>query len=592
MLGFSAVYSQEVIVGDMNDDNELNISDVTTMVSTILGKTSIRKIAVGGGDPYKIDNSYIIGTWRTTDGKTMSFNEDGTTNVGTGYKYSFLPNQGFLIILKADGSFACAYNVLNRSDDYILLNPIGTIDGLFYYTSANFVTAIKISDTSIKLKTGQTYQLSVIGDPEGAIIPSLKWTSSSTTVAAVDQTGKVTAKKGGKATITATSTENANMKVTCSVDITQLVTSVTISETALAMAVGEYYEISATANPSTAANKELKWTCSNTSVVKIYDDFIKAVGVGTANITVAATDGSGKKAICKVTVFDEAPKSITLNAPSTILYGESSQITATISPTSASSATIQWSSSDDKIATVDQKGNVTAGNEDGRVTITAKINGTTSIEGTAVITIKEDSQHDYVDLGLPSGTMWATCNLGATKPTEAGDCYAWGDVEPKIKYLWSTYFDTKDEGNSFIKYSITKTKILEAENDAATINWGEKWCMPTAEQWQELIDNCVWVYGGYGFYVYKKKDNSSSYSKNDIHIFIPYSRYAYDTNINYNSYCLYWSSSIASQSSEAITFNASYNKYDSTNYLECYSTERYSGYGIRPVRKKIKTLSK
>ena len=59
----------------------------------------------------------------------------------------------------------------------------------------------------------------------------------------------------------------------------------------------------------------------------------------------------------------------------------------------------------------------------------------------------------YVDLGLPSGIKWATCNVGATKPEEYGDYFAWGEIKPKTAYSWGTYFDTIDGGSTFTKYT-------------------------------------------------------------------------------------------------------------------------------------------
>ena len=80
--------------------------------------------------------------------------------------------------------------------------------------------------------------------------------------------------------------------------------------------------------------------------------------------------------------------------------------------------------------------------------------------------------HEYVDLGLPSGTKWATCNVGASKPEEYGDYFAWGETKPKSTYNWSTYFDTDDGGSTFKKYynngGLTE---LQPADDAATANW-------------------------------------------------------------------------------------------------------------------------
>ena len=103
---------------------------------------------------------------------------------------------------------------------------------------------------------------------------------------------------------------------------------------------------------------------------------------------------------------------------------------------------------------------------------------------------REESPHEYVDLGLPSGTLWATCNVGASKPEEYGDYFAWGETKPKSDYSWSTYFDSDDNGNTFKKYNNNGglTELLP-EDDAATANWGSPWRMPSHDQINELFNS-------------------------------------------------------------------------------------------------------
>lgn len=104
--------------------------------------------------------------------------------------------------------------------------------------------------------------------------------------------------------------------------------------------------------------------------------------------------------------------------------------------------------------------------------------------------------HEYVDLGLPSGTLWATCNVGATTPDGYGDYFAWGDVDSKSSTDWGCYKYGKGKNNQLTKYCINpsygfngfsdKLMVLQAGDDAATANWGKEWCTPTKEQWEEL----------------------------------------------------------------------------------------------------------
>ena len=113
--------------------------------------------------------------------------------------------------------------------------------------------------------------------------------------------------------------------------------------------------------------------------------------------------------------------------------------------------------------------------------------------------------HDYVDLGLPSGTLWATCNVGANAPEEYGDYFAWGETQPKDYYDWSTYQYCNGSDSTLTKYCtnpeygyngfIDNLTILQPDDDVATVNWGDEWSMPTFEQFKELYQNtsCTWT---------------------------------------------------------------------------------------------------
>ena len=107
--------------------------------------------------------------------------------------------------------------------------------------------------------------------------------------------------------------------------------------------------------------------------------------------------------------------------------------------------------------------------------------------------------HEYVDLGLPSGLLWATCNVGADNPEDYGDYFAWGETQPKDYYNWSTYQYCNGSNTTLTKYCnnssygyngfVDNQTTLFPEDDAATANWGSGWRMPTKEEWQELYNN-------------------------------------------------------------------------------------------------------
>ena len=109
--------------------------------------------------------------------------------------------------------------------------------------------------------------------------------------------------------------------------------------------------------------------------------------------------------------------------------------------------------------------------------------------------------HEYVDLGLPSGTLWATCNVGADTPESYGDYFAWGETEPKTTYDWSTYKYCVGEYDRLTKYCSDTTYgyngftddlyVLQPSDDAATVNWGEGWRTPKVRKLWNCWTNAI-----------------------------------------------------------------------------------------------------
>ena len=147
--------------------------------------------------------------------------------------------------------------------------------------------------------------------------------------------------------------------------------------------------------------------------------------------------------------------------------------------------------------------------------------------------------HEYVDLGLPSGTLWATCNVGANAPEEFGDYFAWGETAPKDVYNWSTY--QYYDGSNLTKYTGSDGLVtMLPEDDAATANWGDEWRMPAKEEWQELLDNTTnkWTtQNGVNGRLFTGSNGNS--------LFLPAAGFRWDDDLNYvGSYGYFWSSSL------------------------------------------------
>ena len=149
----------------------------------------------------------------------------------------------------------------------------------------------------------------------------------------------------------------------------------------------------------------------------------------------------------------------------------------------------------------------------------------------------ETIEHEYVDLGLPSGTLWATCNIGASKPEEYGGYYAWGETEEKDYYDDSTYKYYNSETRKYIHIG---NDIAGTEYDVAHVKWGGSWRMPSIDQIIELIHNCTRTW---------TQQNGVSGTlvtgPNGRTIFLPATGCFIKDGLDYEgSYGFYWSSSL------------------------------------------------
>ena len=195
-----------------------------------------------------------------------------------------------------------------------------------------------------------------------------------------------------------------------------------------------------------------------------------------------------------------------------------------------------------------------------------------------------------VDLGLPSGTLWADRNVGADSSEDYGDYFAWGETEPKSAYVQNTYkwgnygqiitvaIMTKYCTDSDFGYEgFTDGKsTLEPSDDAATANWGDEWCMPTSEQFEELENECTWTW------ITKNGVKGCKVTgTNGKSIFLPAAGFRYDNDLrNAGSYGCCWSSSLC----EYTSFSAycfSFFSYSGDHDLS--SANRCIGHTVRAV---------
>ena len=195
------------------------------------------------------------------------------------------------------------------------------------------------------------------------------------------------------------------------------------------------------------------------------------------------------------------------------------------------------------------------------------------------------SGHTYVDLGLPSGTLWAACNVGANSPEEYGDYFAWGETQPKDRYNWNTYQYCMGSHNSLTKYCQDSSygndgftdnlTVLQQGDDAASANWGEAWHTPTNENWQELMNNTAHIWTAQNG-VYGRLFTAT----NGASLFLPAAgAHIENHDDGVGSFGCYWSS--------LLDTNCPYGAWEfcfsSDIFYLNYNTWRSDGQSVRPV---------
>lgn len=197
---------------------------------------------------------------------------------------------------------------------------------------------------------------------------------------------------------------------------------------------------------------------------------------------------------------------------------------------------------------------------------------------------EEIAGHGYVDLGLPSGLKWATCNVGSENPEDYGYYFAWGETSPKTVYDWETYqhwIDNNEDGefdDGSDESTINSDISGDALYDAATANWGESWRMPTKDEMYELVKYCEWelicVNGVYGSKVIGPNGNC---------IFLPVAGSYDGPSVYYDGgYGYYWTST-PNEYNDCIAYDLNIFGNGNENVSLGLGYTRAYGHTVRPV---------
>lgn len=324
--------------------------------------------------------------------------------------------------------------------------------------------------------------------------------------------------------------------------------------------------------------------------------FDKQGNISTVFKVVSLQDGMlvvmpfGKEELIKLTSQPvQLVQSITLSSSALHMSrGEERLLTATVLPENASNKKVTWTVDNPNVARV--ANNVVYAVANGEAVITCSATDGSGVVATCKVVV--GTRHEYVDLGLPSGVLWATCNIGAEKPEDIGMYFAWGDIKGYAKnenhwFTWDYYKWCRGTETSMTKYCTNigwgqPDLIVELlpEDDAATAIWGKEWRMPTEQDFSELCNSeyttSMWttVNGVKGRLITSMINGNS--------IFMPAGGRRYNAEIVFmEEKGNYWSSSLIYLLSAGAWF------FDTDATKMTYGLEyRYMGMCVRPVRVK------
>ena len=314
-------------------------------------------------------------------------------------------------------------------------------------------TNIKVSENNIKMTIGDTKRIDYEVLPQNATNKSVKITSSDNTIISVKD-NVITALKDGEAIITL-SLDNIKSVIKVTVESIK-VSSIEIDNTNFSVSIGSSKTLKATAYPSNAKDKTIKWTTSNANIAKV-DSNGKVTGINEGTCNIFASHGDIRtKAIVKVTPV--LAKKITLNKEKVgILKGSSETLTATITPSNTTNKTIAWSSSDTNIVKVDKNGKITAKKE-GFATITATVN---SVSTTTLVKVYKSSD-DYVKtyfLNTQNHSKMATKYVGNQS------------ILLETRDFNFILFDTANSDDDIVKVIYSRVKSLQNKQSKIVIDY-------------------------------------------------------------------------------------------------------------------------
>lgn len=464
----------------------------------------------------------------------------------------------------------------------------------------------KVSKTSISsTSSASSSSFSITTNDDWKISTKESWITVSATSGSGDKNitvnlseNKTTDSRAGEISITGTNSGNTEK-----ISVTQDGKYLTVSPSTVSFGSdANNQKVTVNTDGTFTTSKNDSWISVSTSgssiTISVTENTAKTSRSGSVTVSLSdLTSGSLSQTIA----VSQAGKDYYLNVDKTSISAGSSSssesFTITSNDTWSASSDAGWAKlsattgSGDKTITVSIDANASTSSRSGTITVKGTNSGTKTIsvsqEG-ANATSGYENGHEWVDLGLPSGTLWATCNIGASSPENYGDYFAWGEIMSKKEYSSENYIHFNGTIDYIIKYcddkgygKVDNKSSLELEDDAAYMNWGNKWRIPTYKEQNELCTECNWTWitqNGINGYKITSKINSKS-------IFLPAAgRKHYLIYENAGSNGFYWTSSLYEGREWPRSPRAACHLYFYDGDAWCKCDEfRFEGLPIRPV---------
>lgn len=560
--------SQNYLLGDVNRDGKVTVADVMMVVNIIMK----------GYTPFSVNPTSV----------TMPAGGTATVDVVSGYyQYDVTSSNTDVVTASLNGS-TITLTAVASGEATVTVKDVLTMRYVEIPVTVDY-SLLQVSSSELSLIVGGTGTVEVTS---GSGSYSVESSDAEVATAVVDGTSvKVTAVGAGTATITVTDTKSGQ---TSTISLTVDHKPLALSSNSLTLIIGDEGSVNIT---SGSGNYSVESSDENVVFAELDGNAVSilAFGGGSATITVTDTQ-SGQTATIEVTV-DYLPLALSTSSL-TLTVGEESTVNIT-----SGNAFFTVRSSDTSIATAslsDSSIKVTAvAAGTATITVTDRRSGqAASIEVTVTapsVSLCPDDHHPHlIDLGLPSGTKWACCNVDTDhpekqSPTNYGGHYAWGETETKsvyndVTYLYATGEDENGDGWYDDYHSDTGiygvwqnlgSDIAGTQYDVAHVKWGGSWVMPSYDQQTELEENCTYEWTS------ENGVNGGKFTskKNGVSIFLPAAGYRGDSgHYDAGSGGYYWSSTqYPSRTDHACSLY-----FDSGGTYTSYGY-RGDGFTVRPV---------